>query len=173
MLARTVPRAFLASTAPRRFLAPTAPRRFLTPTPPLLRRPSGHGTEALLGGKAAQPHWRQSFGNIRQVPRGYQYPVSIYRTKIFRMKKHRYTKRWRMNRYKLAALANMPFNRKIRLHMLPKLTSTSPATGKAGRGGDLDIDGLTKVTEVAAKLSGNDAGKKNVYRAQRPPSKYM
>ena len=151
-------------------LARTMPLQMLATTQPLLRRTQPAGDN--LGSKPTTPHWRQGFGNVRHVPRNYDNATSKYRSKQFKMKKHRYTKRWRMNRYKLAALANMPFNRKIRLHMLPKLTQGTSSTGRAGSS-ELDLDGMSKVVDVAAQRASADGGQRGKFTRARPPSKYM
>ena len=123
------------------------------------------------------PHWRKNFGNVRQVPRGYEYLSSKYRNNMFRMKKHRYTKRWRMKRYKIAALANTPFNRKIKLHMLPKLTRSEGASSSGGglkSSQGFDVDGMIAVMDLVAEGVTSAAGAtQRKPRDSRPVSKYM
>jgi hypothetical protein len=68
------------------------------------------------------------FGNVFMGMRNAPFMYPRYRNQLFSMKKHRYTKRWKFRRYKIAALANVPFSKKLRVGMLPKLAGSADDT---------------------------------------------
>lgn len=109
--------------------------------------------------------WRQKrFGKVTFGPRNYPYPISKWLGRRFQMKKHRILKRYRFRRYKLAAVANLPFAKMIRVGMLPELKSS-----KAKKGDDVE-SGLGTLLVNAAKSS---TGGKQSGRRSRPKSKYQ
>ncbi|CAD2215058.1 hypothetical protein AGDE_06957 [Angomonas deanei] len=109
--------------------------------------------------------WAAKFyGNVTYGPRNYPYPSSRWLARRFRMKKHRIIKRFRFRRYKLAAVANLPFAKMIRVGMLPELKSS-----KTKKGDTLDA-GLTQQLVGAAKGA---TGAKTAGRRRRPKSKYQ
>lgn len=110
-------------------------------------------------------YWRKKhFGNVTFGPRNYPYPISRWLGRRFQMKKHRILKRFRFRRYKLAAVANLPFAKMIRVGLLPEFKSS-----KSKKGDTVDA-GLGAQLSSAAKASakGKEAGKRS-----RPRSKYQ
>lgn len=70
--------------------------------------------------------WAKTFfGNLFHGPRNYLHRGSRWYTRRYKMKKHRYKKRWTRRRYKLAAIANLPHARMVRISMLPDLRKQS------------------------------------------------
>lgn len=90
------------------------------------------------------------FGKIFHQPRNFAYSTSTYWSKKFRMKKHRYTKRWQKRRYKVAALANLPFAKKLRVNMIPKLQQ---GKGKRNPENSLDLDFTPEQQDLAAQAA--------------------
>ncbi|KEG07902.1 hypothetical protein DQ04_08511000 [Trypanosoma grayi] len=108
--------------------------------------------------------WAAKFyGQVTFGPRNYPYPSSRWLARRFRMKKHKVIKRFRFRRYKLAAVANLPFAKMIRVGMLPELKSS-----KTKKGDIVDAD-LTGQLVSAVRSSG---GKTKGHRG-RPKSKYQ
>lgn len=110
-----------------------------------------------LGSFALQTHrggpggmWSKVFlGNVfSNMPYNWNHNFMNFRQRRFRMKKHRYQKRWQFRRFKIAALANVPFQRKLRLGMLPKLSAISENTVTDG---DLDAYSEMLRARVLAK----------------------
>lgn len=110
--------------------------------------------------------WAAKFyGKVTYAPRNYPYPSSRWLARRFKMKKHRIIKRFRFRRYKLAAVANLPFAKMIRVGMLPELKSS-----KTKKGDVVDV-GLSSQLVGAARSSASttkDKGKRS-----RPKSKYQ
>lgn len=109
--------------------------------------------------------WRpKHYGNVTFGPRNYPYPISRWLGRRFRMKKHKILKRMRFRRYKLAAIANLPFAKMIRVGMLPELKSSK------SKSADTVDAGLGSLLVGAAKSAtgGKVAGKRS-----RPKSKYQ
>ncbi|EPY23998.1 hypothetical protein STCU_07364 [Strigomonas culicis] len=116
--------------------------------------------------------WAAKFyGQVTYGPRNYPYPSSRWLARRFRMKKHRIIKRFRFRRYKLAAVANLPFAKMIRVGMLPELKSS-----KTKKGDTVDV-GLSQQLVTAAKSSaaagGGGAARKVAGKRTRPKSKYQ
>jgi hypothetical protein len=110
--------------------------------------------------------WAAKFyGKVTFAPRNYPYPSSRWLARRFQMKKHRIVKRFRFRRYKLAAVANLPFAKMIRVGMLPELKSS-----KTKKGDTVD-NGLSSQLVSAARNS-SAAGKSKGKRT-RPKSKYQ
>ncbi|PWU99844.1 hypothetical protein C4B63_8g195 [Trypanosoma cruzi] len=108
--------------------------------------------------------WAAKFyGRVTFGPRNYPYPSSRWLARRFKMKKHRIIKRFRFRRYKLAAVANLPFAKMIRVGLLPELKSS-----KTKKGDDVEAD-LSGRLVSAVRSSG---GKKKGNRG-RPKSKYQ
>ncbi|KAH9598565.1 hypothetical protein LSM04_004051 [Trypanosoma melophagium] len=108
--------------------------------------------------------WAAKFyGQVTFGPRNYPYPSSRWLARRFKMKKHKIIKRFRFRRYKLAAVANLPFAKMIRVGMLPELKSSKTKKGDA-----LDAE-LTGQLVTAVRSSG---GKQKGHRG-RPKSKYQ
>lgn len=110
------------------------------------------------------------FGKVWNQPRNFAHFTAKAWHKKFRMKKHRYTKRWRKRRYKVAALANLPFARRLRVDMIPRLQqgkkkASSEAVSVALE--DVSVDAQDLV--VAAVRGKTKTGVKARYR---PKSKY-
>ncbi|CCW70145.1 unnamed protein product [Phytomonas sp. Hart1] len=80
------------------------------------------------------------------------------------MKKHRILKRFRFRRYKLAAVANLPFARMIRVGMLPELKSSKTKKADIVETGLSDHLVKTAKTTTGGKVSG---------KRSRPKSKYQ
>ncbi|CCW65141.1 unnamed protein product [Phytomonas sp. EM1] len=109
--------------------------------------------------------WAQKFyGQVTFAPRNYPYPSSRWLARRFHMKKHRILKRFRFRRYKLAAVANLPFAKMIRVGMLPELKSSK--TKKA----DI-VEG--RLSEQLVKAAKSSKGGKTVGKRTRPKSKYQ
>lgn len=110
--------------------------------------------------------WAAKFyGKVTFAPRNYPYPSSRWLARRFQMKKHRIVKRFRFRRYKLAAVANLPFAKMIRVGMLPELKSSKTKKGDA-------VDsGLSSQLVSAARNSTNTSKSKG--RRTRPKSKYQ
>lgn len=117
-------------------------------------------------------YWGQRFfGNVTHGFRNFGYPWSRWYIRRYGMKKHRYTKRWKVRRYKLASVANLPFAKMIRINMLPELKSKK---GNKAAGGGFDVDAAAAPT-VATQISSaanSLAGGGRVGRRHRPKSKY-
>jgi hypothetical protein len=109
------------------------------------------------------------FGKVFHQPRNFAYQTSTYWSKKFRMKKHRYTKRWQKRRYKVAALANLPFAKKLRVNMIPKLNQGKKKSGEAGA---LDMDFSPQAQDAAAAAATGKL-KSGVKKRYRPKSKYQ
>ncbi|KAG5476433.1 hypothetical protein LSCM1_04138 [Leishmania martiniquensis] len=110
--------------------------------------------------------WAAKFyGKVTYGPRNYPYPSSRWLARRFQMKKHRILKRFRFRRYKLAAVANLPFAKMIRVGMLPELKSSKTKKGDA-----VDI-GLSSQLVSAARSSAGATKTKD--RRTRPKSKYQ
>jgi hypothetical protein len=134
-------------------------------------------TQPIRSGRNKKQWGAVFFGNIFHQPRNFQYPVSRAWASKFRMKKHRYKKRWRQRRYKLAALANMPFAKKLRVDMLPNLRSGKAKKDSAAAD---DFSSVSNKAQdaVAAAVQDNAPGKKKTKTtakkgARRPKSKYQ
>lgn len=126
---------------------------------------SHHST--LLGDKLMNIDCRWSskfYGQVTFGPRGFAYPSSRWLARRFRMKKHKILKRFRFRRYKLAAIANLPFAKMIRVGMLPELKSSKTRKGDAVDG-DLSSQ---LVQQVRSSTGGKVKG-----RRSRPKSKYQ
>jgi hypothetical protein len=109
--------------------------------------------------------WRpKHYGNVTYGPRNYPYPISRWLGRRFRMKKHKILKRMRFRRYKLAAIANLPFAKMIRVGMLPELKSSKT------KAGDTVDAGLSSLLVGAAKSA---TGIKAAGKRSRPKSKYQ
>jgi hypothetical protein len=109
--------------------------------------------------------WRpKHYGNVTFGPRNFPYPISRWLGRRFRMKKHKILKRMRFRRYKLAAIANLPFAKMIRVGMLPELKSSK---SKAGDSVDAGLGGLL-VNAAKSATGGKTVGKRT-----RPKSKYQ
>lgn len=110
--------------------------------------------------------WAAKFyGKVTFAPRNYPYPSSRWLARRFQMKKHRIVKRFRFRRYKLAAVANLPFAKMIRVGMLPELKSSKTKKGDAVE------NGLASQLVSAARTAtatGKSKGKRT-----RPKSKYQ
>lgn len=121
----------------------------------------------LLGDKLMNLDCRWSskfYGQVTFGPRGFAYPSSRWLARRFRMKKHKILKRFRFRRYKLAAIANLPFAKMIRVGMLPELKSSKTRKGDA-----VDGDLSTQlVQQVRSSTGGKVKG-----RRSRPKSKYQ
>ncbi|CAJ1009445.1 hypothetical protein Q4I28_004759 [Leishmania naiffi] len=110
--------------------------------------------------------WAAKFyGKVTYGPRNYPYPSSRWLARRFQMKKHRILKRFRFRRYKLAAVANLPFAKMIRVGMLPELKSS-----KTKKGDTVDM-GLSSQLVSAARSSAGAAKTKG--KRSRPKSKYQ
>lgn len=121
----------------------------------------------LLGERLMERSCRWSakfYGQVTFGPRGFAYPSSRWLARRFRMKKHRIIKRFRFRRYKLAAVANLPFAKMIRVGMLPELKSSKT------RKGDMVDASLSAHLVSQAKTS---TGGKVKGRRSRPKSKYQ
>lgn len=109
--------------------------------------------------------WAAKFyGQVTFGPRNYPYPSSRWLARRFKMKKHRIIKRFRFRRYKLAAVANLPFARMIRVGMLPELKSSKTKKGDAV---DADLSAQL-ISAVKGTAGGKTKGKRT-----RPKSKYQ
>lgn len=109
--------------------------------------------------------WGKKFyGRVTFGPRNYPYPSSRWLARRFKMKKHRIVKRFRFRRYKLAAVANLPFAKMIRVGMLPELKSSKT------KAGDNVEAGLSSQLVSAARTT---TGGKVKGRRRRPKSKYQ
>lgn len=109
--------------------------------------------------------WSSKFyGQVTFGPRGFAYPSSRWLARRFRMKKHKILKRFRFRRYKLAAIANLPFAKMIRVGMLPELKSSKTRKGDA-----VDLDLSTQLVQQARSSTGG----KVKGRRSRPKSKYQ
>lgn len=109
--------------------------------------------------------WSAKFyGQVTFGPRGFAYPSSRWLARRFRMKKHKILKRFRFRRYKLAAIANLPFAKMIRVGMLPELKSSKTRKGDA-----VDLDLSTQLVQQARSSTGG----KVKGRRSRPKSKYQ
>ncbi|KAK7194398.1 hypothetical protein NESM_000356000 [Novymonas esmeraldas] len=110
--------------------------------------------------------WAAKFyGKVTFGPRNYPYPSSRWLARRFQMKKHRILKRFRFRRYKLAAVANLPFAKMIRVGMLPELKSSKTKKGDA-----VDM-GLSSQLVTAARSSAGATKSKG--KRTRPKSKYQ
>ncbi|KPA86890.1 putative mitochondrial hypothetical protein [Leptomonas pyrrhocoris] len=110
--------------------------------------------------------WAAKFyGKVTFAPRNYPYPSSRWLARRFQMKKHRILKRFRFRRYKLAAVANLPFAKMIRVGMLPELKSSKTKKGDA-------VDGGLSSQLVSVARSSSSGGKSKGKRT-RPKSKYQ
>ncbi|AYU79731.1 conserved hypothetical protein [Leishmania infantum JPCM5] len=110
--------------------------------------------------------WAAKFyGKVTYGPRNYPYPSSRWLARRFQMKKHRILKRFRFRRYKLAAVANLPFAKMIRVGMLPELKSS-----KTKKGDTVDM-GLSSQLVSAARSSAGATKTKG--KRTRPKSKYQ
>lgn len=111
--------------------------------------------------------WAAKFyGNVTFGPRNYPYPSSRWLARRFKMKKHRIIKRFRFRRYKLAAVANLPFARMIRVGMLPELKSSKTKKGDA-------VEASLSSQLVDAARSSSATGGKAKGKRTRPKSKYQ
>lgn len=109
--------------------------------------------------------WRpKHYGNVTFGPRNYPYPISRWLGRRFQMKKHKILKRMRFRRYKLAAVANLPHAKMIRVGMLPELKSS-----KSKKGDDVDASLSSQLVSAAKGAS----GAKVAGRRSRPKSKYQ
>jgi hypothetical protein len=127
----------------------------LTATQPILRT-----SQKSQWGKA-------HFGKVWHTPRNFPFMSGRYWQVKFTMKKHRYTKRWRKRRYKVAALANMPFAKKLRVDMIPKLQQSKKRSDSP-----LDLD-FTPDQQEAAIGALNPKTKSGNKPRSRPKSKYQ
>eukprot|EP00796_Vickermania_ingenoplastis_P010480 gene10480-7285_t len=135
-------------------------------------QPVGHGAvpgspAERYGDRLLQVSCRWSakfYGQVTFGPRGFAYPSSRWLARRFRMKKHKILKRFRFRRYKLAAVANLPFAKMIRVGMLPELKSSK------SRKGDVVDAGLSSQLVSQARSS---TGGKTKGRRSRPKSKYQ
>ncbi|RNF18009.1 uncharacterized protein Tco025E_04667 [Trypanosoma conorhini] len=118
----------------------------------------GEQLEELSARWAAKFYGRVTFG-----PRNYPYPSSRWLARRFKMKKHRIIKRFRFRRYKLAAVANLPFAKMIRVGLLPELKSSKTKKGDAV---EADLSG-----RLVSAVRG--AGGKQKGHRGRPKSKYQ
>ncbi|KPI82948.1 hypothetical protein ABL78_8034 [Leptomonas seymouri] len=110
--------------------------------------------------------WAAKFyGKVTFAPRNYPYPSSRWLARRFQMKKHRIVKRFRFRRYKLAAVANLPFAKMIRVGMLPELKSSKTKKGDT-------VDGGLASQLVSAARTSSSTGKSKGKRT-RPKSKYQ
>ncbi|KAG8343110.1 hypothetical protein TRVL_06057 [Trypanosoma vivax] len=108
--------------------------------------------------------WAAKFyGQVTFGPRNYPYPSSRWLARRFKMKKHKIIKRFRFRRYKLAAVANLPFAKMIRVGMLPELKSSKTKKGDV-------VDAALSGQLVSAARS---AGDKKKGQRSRPKSKYQ
>lgn len=101
------------------------------------------------------------FGNLFHGPRNYMYRGSRWYTRRYQMKKHRYTKRWIRRRFKLAAIANLPHARMVRIAMLPEIRKQNKAAG-----------GENNIADLISNAFQSSGTKKGSGRA-RPYSKYQ
>eukprot|EP00760_Papus_ankaliazontas_P025957 PhM_4_TR2945/c0_g1_i1/m.61935 len=103
------------------------------------------------------------WGNLHNRPRGLV-NLSKYRSKKFAMKKHRYTKRWRFRRLKVAAVGNTPFAKKVRVMMSAKFSQQN----------DKDIDAISR-EQLSDAMESTTASAKPGGKSGRgkPKSKYM
>nr|CCC91233.1 conserved hypothetical protein [Trypanosoma congolense IL3000] len=108
--------------------------------------------------------WAAKFyGQVTFGPRNYPYPSSRWLARRFKMKKHKIIKRFRFRRYKLAAVANLPFAKMIRVGMLPELKSSKTKKG------DMVDPSLSGQLVSAVK----NMGDKKKGQRTRPKSKYQ
>ncbi|ORC87544.1 uncharacterized protein TM35_000211500 [Trypanosoma theileri] len=127
---------------------------------PTAEAPVGYGEQL----DEVTARWAAKFyGQVTFGPRNYPYPSSRWLARRFKMKKHKIIKRFRFRRYKLAAVANLPFAKMIRVGMLPELKSSKTKKGDA-----LDAE-LTGQLVTAVRSAG---GKQKGHRG-RPKSKYQ
>lgn len=109
--------------------------------------------------------WAAKFyGQVTFGPRNFPYSSSRWLARRFRMKKHRILKRFRFRRYKLAAVANLPFAKMIRVGMLPELKSSKTKKGDAVESGLASQLVSTAQASTGGKVKG---------RRPRPKSKYQ
>ena len=135
--------------------------------------PSGQegltATQPLRSGIKGKGQWgKPQFGKVWHTPRNFAYQTSTYWSKKFRMKRHRYTKRWRKRRYKLASLANLPFAKKLRVNMIPKL-----AQGKRSDAASSDLDDFSLEAQDLAAAAVQGKTKSATKKRYRPKSKYQ
>lgn len=134
---------------------------------PSARVQASHGEALSYGERIRQLscRWAAKFyGQVTFGPRNFPYPSSRWLARRFQMKKHRIIKRFRFRRYKLAAVANLPFAKMIRVGMLPELKSS-----KTRKGDVVDA-------ELASQLVGaarGSTGAKEKGKRTRPRSKYQ
>lgn len=122
---------------------------------------SSYGDTARSQQEQLTTRWgKVHFGNVFHAPRNYVGGSRWYRRR-YSMKKHRYKKRWRTRRFKLAALANLPHYRMIRISMLPDLKKQSKGKGNAP-----GVDGIADL--VSAAFEGSSKAQRG-----RPYSKYQ
>lgn len=108
--------------------------------------------------------WAAKFyGQVTFGPRNYPYPSSRWLARRFQMKKHRIIKRFRFRRYKLAAVANLPFAKMIRVGMLPELKSSKTKRG--------DVVDPTLSGQLVSAVK--NTGEKRKGQRTRPKSKYQ
>lgn len=115
--------------------------------------------------------WSAKFyGNVTYGPRNYPYSSSRWLARRFQMKKHKIIKRFRFRRYKLAAVANLPFAKMIRVGMLPELKSS-----KTKKADTVDAGLSAQLVKAAREGSGAGTGGKSKTRGRRsrPKSKYQ
>lgn len=117
---------------------------------------SGFGaTPVLLDKRRIRSNYRMKhFGNIWHGPRNFPYAFSKRHAVRYRMKKHKALKRWKFKRYKLAAVANMPVGKKLRLMFVPNIKSGASASKKndadLGAGSASTVDTLANATGAKA-----------------------
>lgn len=122
---------------------------------------SSYGDSARSQQEELSTRWgKVHFGNVFHAPRNY-IGGSRWYMRRFQMKKHRYKKRWRTRRFKLASLANLPHYRMIRISMLPDLKKQAKGKGNAP-----GVDGIADL--VSAAFEGSAKA-----RSGRPYSKYQ
>lgn len=122
---------------------------------------SSYGDSARTQQEQLTTRWgKVHFGNVFHAPRNY-IGGSRWYMRRYSMKKHRYKKRWRQRRFKLAALANLPHYRMIRISMLPDLKKQSKGKGNAP-----GVDGIADL--VSAAFEGSSKATRG-----RPYSKYQ
>lgn len=138
--------------------------------------PSGgellRATQPLKSNNRRKGQWGTPFfGKVWHQPRNFAYATSKSWHKKFYMKKHRYTKRWRKRRYKLAALANLPFAKKLRVDMIPRLQQGKKKAPSEAASAALDTFSIDAQELVASAVQGKT--KSGVKTRFRPKSKYQ
>ena len=106
--------------------------------------------------------WRKKrFGFVSWGPNNFPHNVSRWLGMRHAMKKHRYLKRYKFQRMKLAAVSNLPFSKMIRVNLLPELKSA-----KAGSSSQTESVDVATSSQIVSSIKGG-SGKR-----RRPKSKY-